>query len=961
MRKGIRYFLIVATSMLTIGIKAMNAREGDDPVCAEHGVESDQTVLSGKAIEAIAKFNNVQADAVNGIADLGYVCVGQTIRIVVTARDEDNHVCEWWGTKTIWNTVTSDEVKAEAFSVAGDGTEVSLGAPIVLEKGAESQGETPWSGSLAVQDGWAGKKVLIRLSGLVSDKLCGYKAHAGADDSSDLDLGAFYAKLKPFKVVGIDVVPKDIPEWFELPEPVSIGVGGVASGAHQADVTVHVVPADAGVPVGVSLLNGLGHVIEKDARLVLEGIEITTAGGARTVQTSADGKLAGVLTSSDVVEISTIKAENMNRQVAFGWAKDERQEPYLDTDGDGQYTMGESFTDLDGDGAWTGAQWVSDPNIPIIPGQSMQTVRLRHYRAGANAENPWLVDPYWKPLNGHHIAFFVEEVQFTDENGNVQSRSNPPDSGVDLSEWAFFPDAEYITNPDGIVTAPLMINDRPNIVLIRMAAYDLDARRSVRQVATVNSLRLGQNRINAAAGDLRSDCATADGRSPTALVELLCYDASRSVDADMVPEAKEEKPGVVVLPDLAGVTCAKLTFKAAPSQFFNRRLIFRGQFANGSQMADMVTIKYEAAFTRVWTDVVFAPVPEQEGQFYGIFNRQADAQVDFKVYQKQPWAASDKVYVSAQISDSRNNKIGEADSATLVGMKVEFKEKSFDADNFGWDDYTMTWNAAVTCPLKSVAVGESDQVVVDVKPSDLAASLTFESSLPSRATVSESLPVSGEVTITGRATGPCTVKALRNGAETDARIKVYVYAKKELNNQKKISITLVDEKPSTRPNDTGYQGADVSEPDAKAAINKVFKQAVVFFSVTKTAPHPVDFDINNDEQLDVTTYRTPEQELIIQECDDPQFDVNIFLAAKPSDKSTCGLTRIGDRFVFMFLDYGKPRHIPHEIVHTQGLDHYALQPNDQENSMFKWGYNPLSWRLRHDQWDRLNPSMPGGQ
>jgi hypothetical protein len=222
-----------------------------------------------------------------------------------------------------------------------------------------------------------------------------------------------------YQVDSITVTPKGVPADYQLPTPVKIAAGAIASDAHQADVVIQVLPGVAGIPIDISLLDGRSHQSGKAAKLVMGSVTAQGGGGVVTAVTGTGGKIEGVLTSSDVYDSCTIHTGTKESQVLFTWNDLDDEEKYTDTDADGEYTAEEPYTDTDGNGEWTGADWTSETPYLVIPGTSLETLRLRHNRGTTNDVN-------WKPLNGHNIRFYVEEVRYVDANGGVVTLLNKP-------------------------------------------------------------------------------------------------------------------------------------------------------------------------------------------------------------------------------------------------------------------------------------------------------------------------------------------------------------------------------------------------------------------------------------------------------------------------------------------------------------------------------------------------------
>ena len=329
---------------------------------------------------------------------------------------------------------TTDKIKV--FDAASEGNEISNGESIALPKTLWVQGESANSDS---------RDVTVTL-----------EIASGAKDE---------VVFTVFDVDKITVTPKGTPADYDLPDPVKIAAGAIESDAHQADVVIEVLPALGGFPVEVSVAGGLGHGAGKDAKLVLNSVTLVGGGAGATVETANGGTIDGVLTSSDVFGGCSINAGTKQTDVTFNWDEFDDEEPYVDVDGNGRYTAGETFTDADGDGSYTHSEWRSDPPYLITPGTSTETLRLRHHRGMGNDAN-------WQPLDGHSIRFYVEEVQHLDTNGATVILVNTADDPSDLSAWASFPDTPVTTDQNGEVSVTLTMQDKPEMVSLTMVAYD---------------------------------------------------------------------------------------------------------------------------------------------------------------------------------------------------------------------------------------------------------------------------------------------------------------------------------------------------------------------------------------------------------------------------------------------------------------------------------------------------------
>lgn len=265
--------------------------------------------------------------------------------------------------------------------------------------------------------------------------------------------------------------------------------------------------------------------------------------------------------------------------------------------------------------------------------------------------------------------------------------------------------------------------------------------------------------------------------------------------------------------------------------------------------------------------------------------------------------------------------------------KVEFKEHN---TVYGFDDFTV---AGV--PWKSVEKGKSDTVIAEITPPGKFANVQFTSSATAKVTVSPASAASGSqvVTVTGVDNGESEIKASCGGAEL-GKMKAKTYTRKT----KTVAVRLVHE--------TRYTSTDVPDATIQAYLKKVYDQAVFEFTVTRLPAKTVAFDLNRDGKIDVDSWMSAEMRKIRDACKDDSYDHNIFLVNKSSDNSA-GFMDFNQRYGFIHPDVGEPKKsVAHELGHgSAGLSH---TPADSENIMFS-DYSSAKWRLRKDQWDKINP------
>jgi len=266
--------------------------------------------------------------------------------------------------------------------------------------------------------------------------------------------------------------------------------------------------------------------------------------------------------------------------------------------------------------------------------------------------------------------------------------------------------------------------------------------------------------------------------------------------------------------------------------------------------------------------------------------------------------------------------------------KVQFKE---DGDGYGFDDHTD-----VNCPWRSVEKGKSDTVKAEITPADRATRAEFSSNDTSKVTVSPGKAASANqvVTIIGVEIGESEIKSTCSGG-TLGRMKAKTYVKKT----KTVAVRLVHEK--------NYNSTDVSDVAVKTFLQKVYKQAVFEFKMDHLPAKTVEFDKNKDGKLDVNSWMSDEMKAIRDECKDDSYDHNLFVVSKPTDNSF-GFMGFNQRYGFIHADQTTTpeKSVAHELGHGAfGLTHPA---GDPDNNMTQ-GEGLNMWRLRKDQWDKINP------
>jgi hypothetical protein len=103
-------------------------------------------------------------------------------------------------------------------------------------------------------------------------------------------------------------------------------------------------------------------------------------------------------------------------------------------------------------------RWVETPENPP-PAQAIQI-----HRAVQKLDNI--------PMDGHLLEFYLEQVDYTDEQGNMVSVTDSSDCPNNLSDWATFYPYSARTDYQGAVVAPLGVYEHPEHFKCQL--YDLD-------------------------------------------------------------------------------------------------------------------------------------------------------------------------------------------------------------------------------------------------------------------------------------------------------------------------------------------------------------------------------------------------------------------------------------------------------------------------------------------------------
>jgi hypothetical protein len=369
--------------------------------------------------------------------------------------------------------------------------------------------------------------------------------------------------------------------------------------------------------------------------------------------------------------------------------------------------------------------------------------------------------------------------------------------------------------------------------------------------------------------------------------------------------------------------------------------------------------------------------------------------------------------IELKLSYIRDSSTCDFDKVKITVIDVDYAEDTMTPDEYGYDSYT---NGVHGMPYKSVEVGETDTVYADTSgDSSMADEVYFSSTDTPYVTVSPSQASSTHqlVTVTGVSEGfaqvlaelydPATydITAASIGAcyaydEDTYTVAVRVVHEddddvQDMNvgdsgsSETDVCVSCGDngKRDTVKSGDDVYSGENIlvgpdkvcdstadgtddlsNDPYTATQLgdylnDTVYNQAVVSWTVTKLADKDVNFDLNRDGDIDVTSWTTGEMDVVINECKDTNYDYNIFIVDNPSFGS-CGYMDFGpwQRYGFVFPDYCwncVDNTTAHELAHG-AFDLPELTTTDTDNLMHQTASCPE--RLRKGQWTSIHSIPP---
>lgn len=95
----------------------------------------------------------------------------------------------------------------------------------------------------------------------------------------------------------------------------------------------------------------------------------------------------------------------------------------------------------------------------------------------------------------------------------------------------------------------------------------------------------------------------------------------------------------------------------------------------------------------------------------------------------------------------------------------------------------------------------------------------------------------------------------------------------------------------------------------------VYNQAVVDWTVDKLSDKDVNFDLDRDGYIDVSSWTTAEMDVIINNCDPGGYEKVVFIVNMPNEPY-CGISSSGSSYAFIFPGSDEERITAHELGHA---------------------------------------------
>jgi len=121
----------------------------------------------------------------------------------------------------------------------------------------------------------------------------------------------------------------------------------------------------------------------------------------------------------------------------------------------------------------------------------------------------------------------------------------------------------------------------------------------------------------------------------------------------------------------------------------------------------------------------------------------------------------------------------------------------------------------------------------------------------------------------------------------------------------------------------------------------VYNQAVVNWTVDKLSDKDVNFDLDRDGYVDVSSWTTAEMDVIIDNCDPGGYDKVVFIVNNPSEL-WAGCTYDGSSYAFIFPDSYEERSTAHELGHGVSIPHHSPVGGGADNCIMRYIFNEIN-------------------
>jgi hypothetical protein len=350
-----------------------------------------------------------------------------------------------------------------------------------------------------------------------------------------------------------------------------------------------------------------------------------------------------------------------------------------------------------------------------------------------------------------------------------------------------------------------------------------------------------------------------------------------------------------------------------------------------------------------------------------------------------------------KLSYIRSSSTLDSDKVKITVIDVDYTEDT--SQTHGYDSYTNAF-----FPYKSVKVGASDTAYADISGTSTIANEVYFTSSDAAVTVSPS-SASGthqQVTFTGVSEGFAQGLAKLHDPAKDnvaASIGVYPYDQDNYTVAVRVIHEEDDDVQAMTPGTSGSSETDVcvscgangkrdtiksgddvysgenilvgpdkvcdttrdntpdnsTDPfnatasDLAAYLNdETYNQAIVNWSVTKLDPCTVNFDLDCDGDIDVSSWTTAEMDVVINKCKDTNYEYNIFIVNNPSD-GTCGYMKKNQMYGFVHPDECMGC-VDNTTAHELGHGAFELSHADPDADNLMDSDSPCPERLRKGQW-----------